>query len=148
MEEAQRERALRGYASSEEKLFLQAEYPEEELVGIDLFTLMRAFRRVMERHSDSLKKPSHVIRRYPYDIEEVKGSILRMVEEKERIDFLTLILEHEDRIFAVFSFLGILELVQGQYVSLTMGEGYNNFWLNRKEAPEPEEGELTPENTK
>jgi len=141
METAQSQRALRGYAKAEEKLFLQAEYPEEELIGIDLFTLMRTFRRVMDRHSDSLRKPSHVIRRYPYDIEEVKGSIIQIVEQKERIDFLTLILQHEDRIFAVFSFLGILELVQGQYVSLTMGEGYNNFWIVKKEVPEPEEDE-------
>ncbi len=137
LEEAQQERALRGYAGAEEKLFLQAEYPEEELVGIDLFTLMRAFKRVMERHSDELRKPSHVIRQYPYDIEEVKGSILRRVEESDRVDFLTLILEQADRIFAVFSFLGILELVQGQYVTLTLGEGYNNFWIVKKDAPEP-----------
>lgn len=141
MEEAQSERTLRGYAKAEEKLFLQAEYPEEELLGLDLFDLMRAFRRVMERHSDSLRKPSHVIRRYPYDIEEVKGSIIRIVEEKEKIDFLTLILEQQDRIFAVFSFLGILELVQGQYVSLTIGEGYNNFWIVKKETPDPIEAD-------
>lgn len=141
MEEAQSERTLRGYAKAEEKLFLQAEYPEEELLGLDLFDLMRAFRRVMERHSDSLRKPSHVIRRYPYDIEEVKGSIIRIVEEKEKIDFLTLILEQQDRIFAVFSFLGILELVQGQYVSLTIGEGYNNFWIVKKETTDPIEAD-------
>jgi len=142
METAQQERAERGYAKAEEKLFLQAEYPEEELVGIDLFTLMRAFKRAMEKHSESLRKPSHVIRKYPYDIEEVKGSILKEVYQQGKMDFLTLIASQPDRIFAVFSFLGILELVQGQYIGLTVGKGYNNFWVYKKEAPATEEAEI------
>ncbi len=33
------------------------------------------------------------------------------------------------RVHAVFVFLSILELVQEQQLRLTIGEGYNNFWV-------------------
>jgi segregation and condensation protein A len=149
LEEAQAERHTRGYAKAEEKLFLKADYPEEELHGIDLYTLMRAFRRIMDRHQAELRKPRHVIRRYPYNIEEVKAGILQQIQQKDRIDFLTLILEESDPIYAVFCFLGILELVQVQRVKLTVGEGFNNFWMAKKDEnppSEPLEGDI-PKNT-
>ena len=34
--------------------------------------------------------------------------------------------------FAVFSFLAILELVQVQKISITIGMGFNNFWISKK----------------
>lgn len=133
LEIAQSERAKRGFGKGEEKYFMKASgLPEEELVGMDLYALMRAFRRVMERHSESLRKPSHVIRRYPYNVEEVKSGILSRVAKTDRVDFVSLVLEQKDRIYAVFCFLSILELIQGQRLALVVGEGYNNFWLSAK----------------
>jgi segregation and condensation protein A len=140
MEVAQAERAQRGFAKGEEKYYMkQTKLPEEELVGMDLYALMRAFRRVMERHSESLKKPSHVIRRYAYNIEEVKSGILSRVAKVDRLDFVSIVLEHKDRIYAVFCFLSILELIQVQRLALTVGEGYNNFWVSAKTPAENDE---------
>jgi segregation and condensation protein A len=34
-------------------------------------------------------------------------------------------------VHAVFVFLSILELVQEQQIQITIGEGYNNFWLEK-----------------
>ena len=130
--------AARGYAKAEEKLFLQSEYPEEELVGLDLFAIMRTFKRILERHQADLRKPSHVIRRYPYTLEEVKINLLDKVLENEKVDFISIILEKQDKIFAVFSFLAILELVQAQRISLAVGQGFNNFWIIRKDDEEDE----------
>ncbi len=132
LETAQSERDIRHFAKNEEKMLLQSQYPEEELVGMDLYTLMRAFKRVMERHSEKSQQPTHVIRRYPYTVEQVKNRILERVLLVPRIDFISFILEEEDRIFAVFSFLSILELIQSQKISVIIGEGFNNFWLEKK----------------
>jgi hypothetical protein len=42
---------------------------------------------------------------------------------------VTLILEHKDRMFTIFCFLSVLEMVQFKQLSIVIGEGYNNFWL-------------------
>lgn len=136
MEEAQHQREKRGFAKAEEKYFLKSEYPEEELVGMDLYMLMRAFKRIWERHHEQLQKPKHVIRQYPYTVEQIKNRMLEEVLVKDRFDFLSFVMEVRDRIYVVFSFLAILELVQFQKLSMTIGEGYNNFWLSKKEPKE------------
>ncbi|RMG62358.1 MAG: chromosome segregation protein ScpA [Bacteroidetes bacterium] len=138
MEEAQSERAARGFVEAEEKELLKSEYPEEELVGMSLYTIMRTFKRIWEKHHDRLQKPKHVIRQYPYTAEGVRDRLLSRVQTEERIDFVSFVLEETERIFIVFSFLAVLELVQMQYLSLTVGEGFNNFWLEAK-TPPPEE---------
>lgn len=135
METAQSEREARGYVVAEEKQLLQSEYPEEELVGMDLYTIMRTFKRIWERHHEKLQKPSHVIRRYPYTAEEVRTRLLDRVQAEQRIDFVSFVLEETERIFIVFSFLAVLELVQLQYLHLVIGEGFNNFWLEAKTPP-------------
>jgi segregation and condensation protein A len=136
MEEAQSERSIRGNIQGEEKEMLVSDFPEEEMVGIDLFTLMRAFNRIWDRHKNELEKPQHVIRKYPYSVEEIKETILSLTAQKGRIDFVTFILEKGERIFVVFSFLAILELVQVQKLEITVGEGFNNFWLSQKTTKE------------
>lgn len=133
MESDQAERHNRGNTKKEERLFMDADQPEDELLGMDLYTIMRAFKRVWEKHHYQLKRPRHVIRKYPYTLDGVKESILTKVETVDRIDFVAFILEKGDRIYAVFSFLAVLELVQVQKLAITIGEGFNNFWLNRKE---------------
>ncbi|MEM7656492.1 MAG: segregation/condensation protein A [Bacteroidota bacterium] len=143
MEEEQSQRDKRGFVKAEEKMFLQSEFPEEELVGINLYTIMRTFKRIWERHHEEIQRPRHVIRRYPYTVEEVKGTILDTVEEKGRIDFVSFILDRPPetgslQIFVVFSFLSILELVQVQKLALTVGGGFNNFWIEGKQLPEEE----------
>jgi hypothetical protein len=34
----------------------------------------------------------------------------------------------------VFNFLAILELLQSQQIGIVVGEGYNNFWLEKGSA--------------
>ena len=141
LEEDQSERERRGYTEQEEKEFLKSDLPEEELVGLDLFTIMRTFKRVWERHQEEIKTPNHVIRKYPYSLDEVKNRMLEQVLLVDRLDFLSFVMEEKNRIFFVFSFLAVLELVQLQKLSLVIGEGFNNFWLEKKIA-EPQEDVL------
>jgi len=42
----------------------------------------------------------------------------------------------ENRVHAIFVFLSVLELIQEQQIKITIGEGYNNFWV---EKADPEE---------
>jgi segregation and condensation protein A len=141
LEIAQSEREERGYAKAEEKLFLKSEYPEEELIGLDLYSLMKTFRRIWDKHHEKLQKPKHVIRQYPYSLQDVKTRLRQKVENIERIDFVSFILEEQNKIFVVFSFLAVLELVQLQKLGITVGEGFNNFWIFKKVSLAEEEVE-------
>jgi segregation and condensation protein A len=119
----------RGFTRDEQELFKQETSPEQELFGLDLFTILKTFKKVLERHHSELEKPKHVIQPLPYKMEEVKQEISQRIVSLGRIDFVTLILEHKDRMFTIFCFLSVLEMVQFKQLSIVIGEGYNNFWL-------------------
>ncbi|TAE50907.1 MAG: chromosome segregation protein ScpA, partial [Bacteroidetes bacterium] len=110
LEEEQARRQLRGNVLHEEKEVIPPAGVEEELYGLDLYSLMRTFKRVWEKHHDKLQKPRHVIRKYPYTVDEVKSRLMDLVQRSHRIDFVSVVLEEGDRIYAVFCFLSILEL--------------------------------------
>ena len=139
LESDQQSRVSRGYAREEEKSVLQSEFPEEELVGMDLYTIMRTFRRIWDRHQDKMDAPKHVIRPYPYTLDQVKSNLMERLLVEDRIDFVSFILAERNRVFVVFSFLSILELTQAQRIHITVGDGYNNFWISKKEAPKEDE---------
>ena len=140
LESDQQSRVARGYAKEEEKSVLKSEFPEEELVGMDLYTIMRTFRRIWERHQDKMDAPKHVIRPYPYTLDQVKSNLMERLVVEDRIDFVSFILTERNRVFVVFSFLSILELTQAQRIHITVGDGYNNFWISKKEVPTGDEG--------
>lgn len=132
MEKVQQEVIQRGAVKAEEKILLESEYPEEELLGLDLYGIMRTFKRVWERHNEQLAQPKHVIKKYPYTLEQLRNTVLARVTEQKRVDFISLILEEREKVYVVFCFLAILELAQLQHICITMGQGYNNFWLEPK----------------
>lgn len=149
MEATQAARALRGNIQQEEKQLASQAAEGDDLYGIDLYALMRTFKRIWERHHEKLQKPQHVIQKYPYTTEEVKEIILDRVGHAGRQDFVSLVLERGERIYVVFCFLAILELVQMQRVRIRIGQGFNNFWIEAKpeaeESPAIAEGEDHPE---
>lgn len=132
LEEAQSQRTKRGFSANEEKEFLKSDLPEEELVGLDLFTIMRTFKRLMEKHQEEMQAPTHVIKKYKYSLDQVKNRMLERVLLVDRVDFTEFVMEEKDRIFVVFSFLAVLELVQSQKLDIIVGEGFNNFWIEKK----------------
>lgn len=129
MEEESGEHFKRSFAKKEEKLFLKSEFPEDELMGVDLYSIMRAFKRIWEKHEDRMARPKHVIRKYPFTVDGCKETILTSLQAKSRIDFVSFILDQPSKLYCVFNFLSILELAQAQKIKLIIGKGYNNFWM-------------------
>lgn len=142
MESDRQDMAVRGFTRDEQELFKQETSPEQELFGLDLFTILKTFKRVLERHHAELEKPKHVIQPLPYKMEDVKHEIATRIKLSGKIDFVTLILERKDRMFTIFCFLSVLEMIQFRQLSIVIGEGYNNFWLMPfSEGIEPESSE-------
>lgn len=129
MEDEAGQHFKRAFVKKEEKLFLQSEFPEDELMGVDLYAIMRTFKRMWERHEDRMARPKHVIRKYPYTVDTCKETILTTLESKPRVDFASFILDRPEKLYCVFNFLAILELAQQQKLKLIVGNGYNNFWM-------------------
>jgi segregation and condensation protein A len=104
---------------------------EAELQDLDLYKMMKVFEKVMNRYEAEQNKPVHQVVQYPYTIEGQKDLVVKRLLQSGsgRIAFTQLIEEKPDKIFVIFSFLAILELLQLNKVTLKIGEGFNNFWI-------------------
>jgi segregation and condensation protein A len=149
MEAERMEVSGRGYSKEEQESFRNLDIsPEQELYGLDLYMILKTFKRVLERHQQDLEKPKHVIQPLPFRMEDVKGDIRQMIRLHGKTDFVTLILAKRDRMYTVFCFLSILELIQFREIQFVIGEGYNNFWIMPPDETESNTGvEEVDENT-
>ena len=102
----------------------------EELMNLTLFQLLNSFNKVLKRFEAEKEKIFHKIVQPPYTIPEQKERIRNLLAGKEKMAFNDLILSCENKVHAIFVFLGILELLQEQVIKITLGIGYNNFWLS------------------
>ena len=68
-----------------------------------------------------------------YTIEQQKDFILNKVIEKRKLSFTQIVEYNHEKIGVIYNFLAILELLQLQQIKISMGDGYNNFWIERLE---------------
>lgn len=129
---AHADRFARGYVEQEVQLIRGETEPEDELVGLTTYQLFKVYQRIIERQANQLGDPSHVIRAYPYRVEEVRQDLDLALAQNPRLDFVRLIKRHPNRYYLVFAFLLVLEMVQQKLLTVTVGEGFNSFWLERK----------------
>lgn len=134
MEDIRLSKEKRGNIERELQLIAQAWQGEENLEKVDLYKLLRTFQRLSERYEIRQKKPTHTVVQYPYTIEDKKQFIMDQVEGGHRVSFIDLLQKELNRVAAIFNFLAILELVQLEQLRLEIGEGYNNFWISKREA--------------
>ncbi|MDX1629980.1 MAG: chromosome segregation protein ScpA, partial [Fulvivirga sp.] len=106
---------------------------EAELQDVDLFKLLKVYRRVMERYEIEKNKPTHEVVQYPYTITEQKDFLMRRLSTKPKMAFTEVIDSDPNKIAVIFNFLAILELLQLGMVTLHLGMGFNNFWIERLE---------------
>jgi segregation and condensation protein A len=105
---------------------------ETELQNIDLYKLLKVYQRTIEKFDNRKTNPHHQVVQYPYTIADQKEMIMDKVQVNDKLAFTTIIQENSDKIAVIFNFLSILELLQLNYISITLGEGYNNFWISSK----------------
>lgn len=102
---------------------------ENELHSLDLFKLMKAFQKIMEKMEYRENKSAHTVVKYKFSIKSQKTFILTSIKKNTR--FHELFLKLDNRIHAVFTFLAMLELIQENMLKINVGEGKNNFWLSK-----------------
>ncbi len=128
----------RGNVLKELKKISESTDVESELQDVDLYKLLKIYGSVLARYADDQKKPVHTIIPYPYTIADKKKEILSKLVDKNKISFEELITIENNKISVIFNFLAILELLQMQLIGIILGEGFNNFWIQKKESEEGE----------
>jgi len=123
-------KVLRGNTIKELEDIATKALVDSELESLNLFKLLKTFERVMARFEDrSSTKTVHKIQNYGYTIQGQQDYIFNIIERSERASFVEVFEKMENRIQAVVTFLGLLELLNLQQIGIVLGEGINNFWL-------------------
>lgn len=133
MEEIELQKEKRGNIMKELKVLAESSNVEAELQDVDLFKLLTVFEKVLKRHEEEKNRPVHQVIQYPYTIEGQKEFIMNELVSKPRVAFTELFEKAPTRISLIFNFLAILEMLAAGLLSIQAGEGYNNFWVSRKE---------------
>ena len=129
MEEKRAKQRYRGNVAKELQQIANKALVDAELESVTLFKLLRAFERVVERFEYANPKSVHQVIQFNYTIEEQQELILSQVGEGQRATFEDVFAHCRNRIHAIVTFLGLLELLNLQRIRITVGMGYNNFWV-------------------
>lgn len=124
----------RGNIAKELKSLAESSNVESELQDVDLFKLLTVFEKVLKRQEEEKNRPVHQVIQYPYTVEGQKEYIFGEVVAKGRVSFVELFEKHNTRIALIFNFLAILEMLAIGDLGIQVGEGFNNFWVMKKDA--------------
>lgn len=129
IESQQLAKEKRGNLAVELRQFVKVDDLDTELQDLNLYKLLKVFQKVMSKYTERTDETKHTVIQYPYTISQQKEFVLSKVSMKERIPFTELILYQPDKIFVIYTFLAILELLQLSLVTIKIGDGFNNFWV-------------------
>ncbi|MBO9698711.1 MAG: segregation/condensation protein A [Sporocytophaga sp.] len=142
LEEERMNLEKRGNIVKELKQLSEVSDVESELQDIDLYKLLKVYERVLRKFEEEKNKPIHTVVQYPYTIENQKEYILTKLSGVARLSFEDVISEFRTKIAMVYNFLAILELLTQGYLMIYVGEGFNNFWVEKRQGQTEEVTEL------
>ncbi|WP_373522110.1 ScpA family protein [Aquiflexum sp.] len=133
MEETRMAKEKRGNIIAELKQLSKVDDVEAEMQDLDLYKLLKVYQRVISRYASRTDETKHTVIQYPYTIEQQKDFVLEKISFRDKVPFTDFISYKPDKIFVIYTFLAILELLQLSMVTIVIGEGFNNFWVEKKE---------------
>lgn len=133
LEETRMAKEKRGNIIAELKQLSKVDDVEAEMQDLDLYKLLKVYQKVISRYASRTDETTHTVIQYPYTIEQQKDFVLEKMSFRDRVPFTEFISYKPDKIFVIYTFLAILELLQLALVTIVIGEGFNNFWVEKKE---------------
>lgn len=133
MEENELQKEKRGNMVKELKALAESSNVEAELQDVDLFKLLTVFEKVLRRQEEEKNRPVHQVIQYPYTVEGQKEFLFGELTRRQRISCVELLEFNRSRISLIFNFLAILEMLALGDLDIQVGEGYNNFWISKKQ---------------
>lgn len=126
---SQKER--RGNIVKEIRKIAEVNNVEAELQNIDLYKLLKVYQNVLAKYEIEKNKPKHEVVQFPYTISDQRKFVLNRLSEVSRLSFTELIELEPNKIAVIFNFLSILDLLQMRKITMHLGEGFNNFWIEK-----------------
>tara|TARA_R110002020_G_scaffold343264_2_gene557598 strand:+ start:16323 stop:17072 length:750 start_codon:yes stop_codon:yes gene_type:complete len=133
MEEVEMSKEKRGNIAAELKSLSKVDDVDAEMQDMDLYKLLKVFQRTMAKMAARVDETKHTVIQYPYTIAQQKDFVLEKISFKKQVPFEEFITYKPDKIFVIYTFLAILELLQLSMVTIVIGEGFNNFWVEKTE---------------
>ena len=133
LEENQLAKEKRGNILSELKQLSKVDDVEAEMQDLDLYKLLKVYQKVMSKFAARTDETRHMVVQYPYSIEQQKDFVMDKISFRDKVPFTDFISYKPDKIFVIYTFLAILELLQLSLVTIRLGEGFNNFWVEKTE---------------
>jgi segregation and condensation protein A len=133
MESDRLQKESRGNILRELKSLAEGGDVESELQNIDLYKLLKVYQKVMNRYDLIKEKPTHEVVQYPYTISGQREFLLNELMKNPRLSFIELIEVEPNKIAVIFNFLSILDLLQLGEITIHLGDGFNNFWIEKIE---------------
>ena len=133
LEQERLSKEARGNLAKELKDLSKVDDVDAEMQHVDLYKLLKVFQKCMARMAARTDETKHTVIQYPYTIEQQKDFVLEKIAFKNQVPFTEFIQYQPDKIFVIYTFLAILELLQLSQVTIIIGEGYNNFWVEKTE---------------
>lgn len=131
LEHSRLSKKIRGNLESEVGTIAERAKVESELQDIDLYKLLVVFQNVLSKYENEKNKPKHQIFEYPYTITEQKKFLINLLKSKSKISFIRLVEDNPLKILVIYNFLAMLELIQESKIKLSLGNGMNNFWIQK-----------------
>jgi len=132
LEEIRRNKHNRGNLYKEINMIASRSNIEIELQDVNLYKLLTVFNNSITKLESTKNVKSHQIIQFPYSIEDQKTHILNVIKSKNKLAFSDLIEDNPLKILVIYNFLAVLELIQTSTVSISIGNGFNNFWISLK----------------
>ncbi|HEK22367.1 MULTISPECIES: segregation and condensation protein A [unclassified Mucilaginibacter] len=106
--------------------------PGEELSELNLYKLMIVYHRLMRNYNTRSQEVHHTVVQYPYTIEKQKEAIKHLLSINKKMDFKHIAGNSENKVHFIYNFLAVLEMLQQEAIEITIGLGFNNFWIEPK----------------
>ncbi len=132
LEETRRNKHKRGNLYKEINMIASRSNIEIELQDVNLYKLLTVFNNSITKLETTKNVKSHQIIQFPYSIEDQKTHILNVIKSKNKLSFSDLIEDNPIKILVIYNFLAVLELIQTSTISISIGNGFNNFWISLK----------------
>ena len=139
LEESRASRELRGNVVKELRDIAITALVDVELQNVTLFKLLRTFEKMLNQYEEEKNRVVHRVYNFDYTIEGQRDFLINRLKKRTKSDFKDVFSNLQNRMHAIVTFLALLELLNLQTISITQGDGLNNFWLsmNETEIAEP-----------
>ncbi|WP_425636687.1 segregation and condensation protein A [Algoriphagus yeomjeoni] len=133
MEGEEMSKQKRGNIAAELKTLSKVDDVDAEMQDMDLYKMLKVFQRTMAKMAARVDETKHTVIQYPYTIAQQKDFVLEKISFKKKVPFDEFISYKPEKIFVIYTFLAILELLQLSLVTIIIGDGFNNFWVEKTE---------------